>query len=129
MKKHILLLLTTLFAMNVVAQEIEKNGPLIHFNDKIYNYDTISRGSSGECFFEFENIGDEPLIITSAFSSCGCTVPSWPKEPILPNKKGEIKIKYNTEKFGRFSKVIVVKSNSTVNEKTILRINGVVKKE
>lgn len=129
MKKNILLLLTTLFAMKVIAQKTENNGPLIHFNDKIYNYDTISRGSSGECFFEFENIGDEPLIITSAFSSCGCTVPSWPQEPILPNKKGEIKIKYNTEKTGSFSKVIVVKSNSTDNEKTILRINGVVKKE
>ncbi len=129
MKTYISLLLTTLFAMNAIAQKAEKNGPLIHFNDKIYNYDTISRGSSGECFFEFENTGDEPLIIISAFSSCGCTVPSWPKEPILPNKKGEIKIKYNTEKIGSFSKVIVVKSNSTDNEKTILRINGVVKKE
>ena len=129
MKKNILLLFTILFTLNVMAQKTENNGPQIHFNDKIYNYDTISRGSSGECFFEFENIGNEPLIITSAFSSCGCTVPSWPKEPILPNMKGEIKIKYNTEKFGSFSKVIVVKSNSTDNEKTILRINGVVKKE
>lgn len=129
MKKNTLLLLTTIFVINAIAQKTESNGPLIHFNDKIYNYDTISKGSSGECFFEFENIGDEPLIITSAFSSCGCTVPSWPQEPILPNKKGEIKIKYNTEKAGSFSKVIVVKSNSVDNANTILRINGVVKKE
>lgn len=129
MKKHILLVFTTLFAMNAMAQKTDTNGPLIHFNDKIYNYDTISSGSSGECFFVFENIGDEPLIITSAFSSCGCTVPSWPQEPILPNKKGEIKIKYNTEKAGSFSKVIVVKSNSVDDANTILRINGVVKKE
>lgn len=129
MKKNTLLLLTTIFVINAIAQKTESNGPLIHFNDKIYNYDTISKGSSGECFFEFENIGDEPLIITSAFSSCGCTVPSWPQEPILPNKKGEIKIKYNTEKAGSFSKVIVVKSNSVDNANTILRINGVVKKK
>lgn len=129
MKRFIILTTAIVLSVAIKAQKVEHNGAVIAFSNTTYSYDTISRGSSGECFFEFENIGNEPLIITSAFSSCGCTVPSWPKEPILPNKKGEIKIKYNTEKTGSFSKVIVVKSNSTDNEKTILRINGVVKKE
>ncbi len=129
MKRLVLLTTAMILSVAVKAQRVEHNGAVIAFSNTIYSYDTISKGSNGDCVFEFTNIGDEPLIITSAFSSCGCTVPSWPKEPILPNKKGEIKIKYNTEKIGSFSKVIVVKSNSTDNEKTILRINGVVMKE
>ncbi len=129
MKRLVLLTTVMILSIAVKAQKVGHNGAVIAFSNTIYSYDTISKGSNGDCVFEFTNIGDEPLIITSAFSSCGCTVPSWPKEPILPNKKGEIKIKYNTEKIGSFSKVIVVKSNSTDNEKTILRINGVVMKE
>ena len=129
MKRFVLLISAMLLTFAINAQIKGHKGAIIAFNNTTYNYGTISKGSNGECVFEFKNTGDEPLIITSAFSSCGCTVPSWPKEPILPNKKGEIKIKYNTEKTGSFSKVIVVKSNSADNEKTILRINGVVKKE
>ncbi len=129
MKRLVLLTTAMILSIATKAQKVGHNGAVIAFSNTIYSYDTISKGSNGDCVFEFTNIGDEPLIITSAFSSCGCTVPSWPKEPILPNKKGEIKVKYNTEKTGSFSKVIVVKSNSADNEKTILRINGVVMKE
>lgn len=127
MKRFILLTTAVILSVAIKAQKVEQNGAVIAFSNTTYNYDTISKGSNGECVFEFTNLGDEPLIITSAFSSCGCTVPSWPKEPILPNKKGEIKIKYNTEKTGSFSKVIVVKSNSSEHKNVILRINGMVK--
>lgn len=127
MKRFILLTTAVILSVAIKAQKVEQNGAVIAFSNTTYSYDTISKGSNGECVFEFTNLGDEPLIITSAFSSCGCTVPSWPKEPILPNKKGEIKIKYNTEKTGSFSKVIVVKSNSSEHKNVILRINGMVK--
>ena len=114
-------------ASAVNAQSDMHKGALAAFDDTTYNYDTISKGSSGECMFEFTNTGDEPLIITSAFSSCGCTVPSWPKEPVLPGDKNSINVKYNTGKEGAFSKVIVVKTNSCSHNNVLLRIKGYVK--
>lgn len=116
-----------LSASAVNAQSDMHKGALAAFDDTTYNYDTISKGSSGECMFEFTNVGDEPLIITSAFSSCGCTVPSWPKEPVLPGDKNSINVKYNTGKEGAFSKVIVVKTNSCSHNNVLLRIKGYVK--
>ena len=126
-----LLFFTTAMILSAVikAQGVEHNGAVIAFSSTTFCYDTIPRGSDGEYAFEFTNVGDEPLVITSAFSSCGCTVPSWPQEPILPNQKGVIRVRYNTDKTGGFSKAIVVKSNLTDNAKAILRINGVVRKE
>lgn len=70
-------------------------------------------------YFFFVNAGSEPLLITSAFSSCGCVVPEFPKQPILPGEKSSIKVRYNTNIVGDFTKVIVVKSNAKNNPKSI----------
>lgn len=106
-----------------------KDAPVIHFEENKFCFDTITRNSDGEHDFIFTNTGTEPLIISSAFSSCGCVVPDYPKQPILPGEKSSIKVKYNTNIIGDFTKVIVVKSNDKKNPKSILRINGVVVKE
>src|SRR5574344_2206016 len=76
--------------------------------------------------FVFTNVGDGPLIINQAIASCGCTVPSYPKAPIMPGKKGEIKVTYNgAGKFpGHFKKTITVRTNG-VTEMTRLYIEGV----
>lgn len=113
------------FITDIFAQK--GNDPTIIFEETIFNFDTIIQGSDGEHHFWFTNEGNAPLLITSAFSSCGCVVPEWPKEPIVPNTKSSIKVKYNTSKLGHFTKVIVVKSNDPESPKTVLRINGVVK--
>lgn len=110
--------------MQMRAQE---NATKIVFEETVFDFDTIMQDGPGEHVFQFSNKGDAPIIITSAFSSCGCVVPEWPKEPIAPNMKSSIKVKYNTSKIGRFTKVIVVKSNDPASPKTVLRINGVVK--
>ena len=99
----------------------------IVFEETIYDFDTIMQNSDGEHIFKFTNEGNAPLLITSAFSSCGCVIPEWPREPIVPSTKSNIKVKYNTGKLGPFTKVIVVKSNDPASPKTVLRINGVVK--
>ena len=125
MRKFLFFTTAMILSAAIKAQGVGHNGAVIAFSSTTFCYDTITRGSDGECAFEFTNVGDEPLVITSAFSSCGCTVPSWPQEPILPNQKGVIRVRYNTDKTGGFSKAIVVKSNSTDNAKAILRINGV----
>ena len=124
-----LLLLTMLISSVISSYSQENDGPAINFEENKFSFDTIVRNSNGEHEFIFTNTGTEPLIISSAFSSCGCVVPDYPKQPILPGKKSSIKVKYNTNILGDFTKVIVVKSNDKKNPKYILRISGVVLKE
>jgi len=125
MKKSIITATIILAAiLQVLAQEVV--APKITFEETTFNFDTIIQNGNGEHAFRFTNTGDAPLLIMSAFSSCGCVVPEWPKEPIVPQARGNIKVKYNTSKLGSFTKVIVVKTNDKGTPKTVLRINGVV---
>lgn len=125
MKKSIIIAAIILVAtIQVLAQEAAV--PKIAFEETVFNFDTIIQNGNGEHVFHFTNTGDAPLLITSAFSSCGCVVPEWPKEPLAPKASGNIKVKYNTSKTGSFTKVIIVKSNDVETPKIVLRINGVV---
>lgn len=69
----------------------------ITFEENTYNFGTVKEGAKVEHVFSFTNTGKVPLIISNARSTCGCTVPSWPKEPIPPGGKGEIKVVFNTK--------------------------------
>lgn len=111
-------------AIQTMAQKA--NSPIIAFKETVFIFDTIVQNGNAEHVFCFANEGNAPLLITSAFSSCGCVVPEWPKEPIAPQASGSIRVKYNTSKTGSFTKVIIVKSNDEETPKTVLRINGVV---
>ncbi len=108
----------------VCAQEAF--APQIAFEETMFDFDTIWQGDDGEHVFRFTNKGNAPLIVTSAFSSCGCVVPEWPKEPVAPRANASIKVKYNTGKTGSFTKVIIVKSNDAKKPRVVLRIKGVV---
>jgi len=78
-----------------------------------YNFDEIIQGEKVEHTFIFKNIGNAPLIINNVLSTCGCTVPQWPKEPIMPEEEGMIKVVFDsTSKIGRQNKVITIRSNS-----------------
>lgn len=128
MKKSIIIA-TIILAATLQMWGQEAAAPKIVFEETVFNFDTIMQNGSAEHVFCFANEGDAPLLITSAFSSCGCVVPEWPREPIAPKAKASIKVKYNTSKVGAFTKVIIVKSNDTASPKTVLRINGVVVEE
>ena len=80
---------------------------------------------SGLRTFEFKNTGNAPLIITNVQSTCGCTVPSKPTEPIMPGKTGKIDVKYNMSP-GPIRKTITVESNATNVEggRIALKIKG-----
>lgn len=105
-----------------VNQDVtKKNGPEIKFKTTSHDYGEIYLHGDGTYKFEFTNEGNEPLILSKPRSSCGCTVPSWPKEPILPGESNEIKVTYNTHKAGSFNKSVTVYSNSKT---VILRIKG-----
>ena len=83
----------------------------IKFEKMVHDYGEIKQGDNGECVFKFKNVGKEPLILTMCQGSCGCTVPQCPKDPILPGKSGEIKVKYDTQRVGPINKSVTVQSN------------------
>ena len=110
---------------NVKAQEVE-NGAKIVFSKEVHDYGTIKNGADGTCSFEFKNTGNAPLILSNAKGSCGCTVPTWPKEPIAPGAKSVITVKYDTKRAGAINKSVTITSNA-VNEPTkTIRIKGTV---
>jgi hypothetical protein len=96
------------------------------FNETDHNFGVIDFKGNGTFEFIFKNTGKVPLIISNVQSSCGCTVPSWDKEPILTKKTGKIIVKYDTERIGPFIKSIKVFSNSK-NSPVEIMIRGEVK--
>ncbi len=90
----------------------DKNLPEIFFEKTVHDYGVIKYNGDGTCEFTFKNIGKEPLLLTQVQASCGCTTPTWPKEPIKPGEKGTIVVKYNTKITKAFSKSIRVYSNA-----------------
>ena len=96
---------------------------IITFKTEVIDYGTVLQNSDGTRIFNFTNEGDAPLLITKVKTSCGCTVSSYSKAPIMPGKSGEIQIKYNTKKLGSFTKTVTVMSNAEGGNK-ILKIKG-----
>ena len=101
------------------------NAPEISFDKVVHDYGTIYQGADGTCEFKFTNTGKEPLILSKPQSSCGCTVPTWPQEPILPGKSDVIKVTYNTQNMGPINKTVTVTSNAKTN-RVVLSIKGTV---
>ena len=97
----------------------------IEFKTDTIDYGTIAKGSDGVRVFEFTNTGDEPLIISQVKSSCGCTIPKKPKDPILPGQTGEIEVKYDTNRVNPIRKTITVISNAETPT-VALKIKGLV---
>ena len=128
MKKVVYLLGLILMMAGVAkAQDTKvKNGPEIEFEKVVHDYGTIPYNGNGECEFRFTNTGNEPLLIQKPKSSCGCTIPSWPNEPILPGESDVIKVTYRTNRVGNINKTVTVTSNAVKNSTVVLRIKGVV---
>ena len=112
---------TTTFQAQDLAM-LEKSA-MINFDTEVIDYGTIIQNSNGIRIFTFTNSGSEPLMITKVKTSCGCTVPTYSKNPILPGQKGQIEIKYDTKRLGAFTKTITVTSNAKQSTK-ILKIKG-----
>ena len=124
MKKIITLIAFALISSLGFAQ----SGPKIEFlaKDNTIDYGQVSKSNdNGIRIFEFKNTGDAPLIITEVLSTCGCTVPTKPNEPIMPGKTGKIEVKYNMAP-GPIRKTITVESNAVNYEsgRVALKIKG-----
>ncbi len=104
-------------------QQQPAEGPVMTFETTEIDYGTIEKGSDPLRVFKFKNTGTEPLVIKNARGSCGCTVPKWPKEPIMPGEEGVIEVRYDTNRIGPFTKTVTITTNEAV-ERHILRIKG-----
>ncbi|HHN48454.1 MAG TPA: DUF1573 domain-containing protein [Bacteroidales bacterium] len=131
MKKYFLikasvLMLVLACSFSVYSQtEPEVNGPQIQFDKETHDYGKVPLNGDGNCKFAFTNIGTEPLILTNVRAGCGCTVPQWPREPVLPGESAEIKVRYTTlNRPHTINKSIVVTSNSVDKSTVVLRIKG-----
>lgn len=123
MKKTFYLFILLVSGFKIFAQPSESpKSPLIAFEKTTIDYGTIKKGSEPLRTFTFKNSGNEPLIITNAKGSCGCTVPTYPKEAILPGESSKIEVRYDTNRIGKFTKNVTVTTNDGSN--TVLTIEG-----
>ncbi len=101
------------FAQNTATAVAPKstNGPKMVFEKTDVDYGEIKKGGDRVRRATFVNKGNEPLIIKNARGSCGCTVPTWPKEPIMPGESGEIEISYDTQRVGPINKTVTIQTN------------------
>lgn len=134
MKKIILsyFLLAILAGTSLAQEKINTNQdtkdiPEIYFEKTTHNFGEIEYNGDGTCEFTFKNRGKEALLLTNVKAACGCTTPTWPKQPIKKGKKGTIVVKYNTKIIGSFTKTIRVYSNAKTSPIT-LKITGKVQK-
>ncbi len=147
MKKIVLLAVLTIFgvttsnaqAKKTAKKEVAKkeaapakvdspkvDGAGMLFENETIDYGTLPHNADGKREFVFVNNGNKPLIITNATGSCGCTVPSFPKEPIAPGAKAVIGVKYATDRVGAFTKTVTVTSNAEGSASKVLTIKGTI---
>jgi hypothetical protein len=101
-----------------------KNAPDFKFEFDSYDFGTIKQGDKVTYDFSFTNTGKEPLIISEAHGSCGCTVPQWPKEPVAKGAKAIIHVEFNsTGKMGMQDKTVTITSNAKSGQK-VLHLKG-----
>ena len=118
-------LMTVWFAGCTDSREerARERGQEIWFEEYVHDYGEIAEDSDGGWTFTFKNIGEEAFVINRVRSTCGCTVPEWPHEPIEPKGTDEIKVIYNTAQTGTFLKSLFVYSTAS-NSPVKLQVKG-----
>ncbi len=102
--------------------------PILTLDEAIFDFGEINQGDIVNHKYSFTNTGTAPLLILNATSSCGCTVPEWPKDPIQPGGKGSIQVKYDSaNKEGDQSKLVTIFANTFPNQ-SVVTIRGKVVK-
>ena len=104
-------------------EQARKKGVEIWFQEYVHDYGEILQDSDGSWTFSFTNIGEKAFVINRVRSTCGCTVPDWPREPVEPGKQGKITVKYNTATPGSFMKSLFVYSTAA-NSPVKLQVKG-----
>jgi hypothetical protein len=102
-------------AQPAAAQPAAPAGPTttMTFGETEFDFGTVNEGEKVSHTYTFTNNGEEPLILSNAKGSCGCTVPSWPREPIAPGATGEITVEFNSKnKKGKRNQKVTVTANT-----------------
>lgn len=128
MKKTALLFGFFLLALAIQVQA-QESGPVITFKENSKDFGDIIQGQQVSHTFVLTNTGKQPLIISNVAATCGCTVPSWPKEPVAPGKSAEIKVSFNsTGKVGKQNSVVRIYSNASEPIEKVSLISNVLTK-
>ena len=114
-----------LTAQETVTPAAPASKAVMTLESDVVDYGTIDQGSEPLRVAKFKNTGTEPLIISGAKGSCGCTVPNWPKEPIMPGETSQIEIRYDTKRVGAINKTVTVTSNDASGNK-VIRVIGTI---
>ena len=109
----IILLSVTMLSCRKEGGEKAKGDAVITFTETKYEYGEIPFKGDGDCEFAFRNAGKTPLVLTHVKSTCGCTIPEWPNEPIKAGEQGIIRVSYDTQRVGTFNKSVYVYSNAS----------------
>jgi len=137
MKNLLLALGLSLFSVSAVVAQEREQAPAqtattsltianLDFVSDSHDFGNLPEGAAAEYDFTFKNTGKEPIILQKVQPSCGCTTPTYSKEPVLPGKNGVIKVSYATKgRPGQFNKSITVVTNAGTK---VLMIHGKVEK-
>ena len=130
------------FSMVAVAQSTEPTtptkteeaipatgGPIMSLESNTVDYGTMKQHGEPLRKVSFTNTGTEPLVIKNARGSCGCTVPTWPKEPILPGASADIEIRYATNRLGKINKTVKITTNEGGDPHVIKVVGNILKPE
>jgi hypothetical protein len=108
------------------SKEVAGDYPVMTFTETEFDFGTVEEGTVVEHEYKFTNTGNAPLIVVNAKASCGCTVPTWSKEPIAPGGEGMMLVKFNTNgKPNAQNKTVTITAN-TESGKESIRIKGFV---
>ena len=124
--KQVLSILAFVVVGSFYASAQTTNGAVMTFDVTTIDYGTIEKGGDPIRKFKFTNTGNEPLIVKAAKGSCGCTVPTYPKEPIMPGESNVIEVRYDSQRVGAFTKTVTLTTNEASDTHT-LTIKGEVK--
>lgn len=105
----------------------QKKMPVMTFEKTEHNFGTIESGTPVEVEFTFTNTGNAPLVITDAKSTCGCTVPEKPTEPVMPGEEGLIKVNYNGSGAGKVTKYVTITANTEAGTEIVKILGNVTK--
>jgi hypothetical protein len=129
MKKLLFLSIVTAFLSTSISAQVTtppaSKAKMVFDNgetDTVLEYGKIQQNSEPLRKVKFKNTGTEPLVILSARGSCGCTVPTPPKDPILPGQTSEIEVRYATDRVGPFTKMVTVSTNEGIDH--TIRVQG-----
>ena len=129
--KYLASLLLVGIGFLAIGQEAEQeetpmSGAKIYFAEKSYDFGDITQGEKVEYTFEFENVGNAPLILSDVRTTCGCTAPEWPKEPVAPGASAKLRVVFNSAgKMGMQNKVITVMSNAANSPERVKIVTNV----